>query len=387
MKRNYLRLAAPLERLAANKSKPIPTRLLDRSNLILCCLLNVSYFFDIFKYCMPDPDYLIRLASQIDATLDSGLTGIDVSYGDNSYEAVLSRNKVTLAPSAYELDTLDWVFCCLTGVGGGVLDLTRTIDANLTNEELHQKFDKLSSDYLKKVIGIDGKAAIDNIRGGPLHRIVGPTHDLSRFFEAVKDIMKGEFHANVRGTNFIETFHSSASKSPYVQIDGPVDAAIVLLLHMIGDFFSKTSLPIPGRSKLAESEYKEIVKEVFAEYRNGGNLRKLVSEFLSNVTGTILIALVLRLYRYMRIAIERRSMPGLSLKDDDKFHVLDRNAQTISFVISVGKAAFTSNPLALNYTGFVQIIRSGAAINRISTGEQAFLNDKLVALDARIRSL
>ena len=40
----------------------------------------------------------------------------------------------------------------------------------LENENLHQKFDHLSKDYLKKVTGSGGAAAIDNFKGGPLHR-------------------------------------------------------------------------------------------------------------------------------------------------------------------------------------------------------------------------
>lgn len=336
---------------------------------------------------MTQQDELLRLASQIDATLDSGLTGQDVQYSDMSFESILKRNGIELEPSAYELDTLDWVFCCITGVGCGVLDLTRKLDAGLQNDALHDKFDKLSKTYLEKITGGKGGAAIDNIKGGPLHRLVGPTHDLSRFFEAIGHIMNGEFHSNVLGKEFLSTVYGGNSQTPYVKIESPVDAAIILFLHLIGDFFSKTSLPIPGRTRLAETECKEVVKQVFAEYRNGGNLRKLVAECLSNLSGTVLIAIVLRLYRYMRIAIERRSMPGLTLKNDPKFHVLDRNAQTISFVISVGKAAFMSNPFALNYTGFVQIIRSGAAINRISTNEQTQLLSRIELITDRIKEL
>lgn len=336
---------------------------------------------------MTAPSALIRLASQIDATLDSGLTGKEMSYHDSTFEEILLRNDVALAPCAYELDAIDWTFCCIAGIGGGVLDLSRSFDSALHSEDLHGKFDKLSKQYLKRITGSDGAAAIDNIKGGRLHRMVGPTHDLSRFFESIANIMKGEFHASVKGNKIVETVYRSGSTNPYSEIDSPVDAAIVLILHLIGDFFSKTSLPIPGRTFIAESEKTEIVAEVFAEYRNGGNLRKLVAEFFSNFTGTVLIAIVLRLYRYVRIAVERRSVHSLSLKEDAKFQVLDRNAQTMSFVISTGKAAFTSNPMAVNYAGFIQIVRRGAAINRISVNEQAVLLKKIGALEERIRNL
>lgn|GEM_PF-2689443 len=330
---------------------------------------------------------LIRLAGKIDATLDSALTGKEVSYEDSSWDDFFDRNGIKVPRSNYDLDLLDWVICSIAGVGCGVLDLSRQYANVLHSEGAHQKFDTLSKEYLRKVTGSDGIATIDNIKGGPLHRLVGPSHDLSRFMEAIGQIMKGEFRSNVMGKEFVSNVYGGRSSTPYLKIESPTDAAVVLILHLIGDFFSKTSLPIPGRTKIAESEIQAVVKNVFDEYRNGGNLRLLVSEFLSNLTGALLITIVLRLYRYFRIAIETRSMSGLSMKDDLKFHVLCRNAQSMSFVISVGKAAFSTNPLALNYMNFIQIVRNGAAINRISKVEQEKLLTHIDGISRRIEDL
>jgi hypothetical protein len=330
---------------------------------------------------------LMLLVSQIDATLDSGLTGKEVSYNDASWDDFYKRNGIALPVSEYDLDTIDWTFCCLTGIGCGVLDLSRQCASVLENENVHKKFDEMSKDYLQKVTGSKGSAAIDNHKGGPLHRLVGPSHDLSRFLETIGNLVKGEFHANVEGNTIIATAYSGRSTTDYLKIDSPADAAVVLILHLIGDFFSAMSLPIPGRTKIAESDVQQVVKDVFDEYRSGGNLRKLVSEFLSNIAGAVLIPIVLRLYRYVRIAIEKRSVPKLSLKNDGKFHLLARNAQTISFTISIGRAAFTQNPLALNYLNFVQIVRNGAAINRITKGEQERLLANISNLSRRIEEL
>lgn len=335
---------------------------------------------------MGTEDALIRLAGQIDAGLDSALTGQEVSYDDSSWNEILDRNGIEV-PSSDELDPLDWAVCCIAGVGCGVLDLSKQYANALHNESAHQKFDTLSKEYLRKVTGSDGTAAIDNIKGGPLHRLVGPSHDLSRFMEAIGQMMKGEFRSNVMGKEFVSNVYGGRSYTPYLKIHSPADAAVVLILHLIGDFFSKTSLPIPGRTRIAESEIQTVVKNVFDEYRNGGSLRLLVSEFLSNITGALLIPIVLRLYRCVRVAIETKSMPGLSLKHDIKFHVLCRNAQSMSFVISAGRAAFTSNLLVLNYMNFVQIVRNGAAINRISKEEQEKLLANIDAISRRIEEL
>lgn len=67
-------------------------------------------------------------------------------------------------------------------------------------------------------------------------------------------------------------------------------------------------------------------------------------------------------------------LKNLRLKNDLKYNLLLRNANSIAFILSLGKAAFTNNMLAVNYINFIQIIRSGSSINRLSLIEQ----DKLL---------
>lgn len=265
-----------------------------------------------------------------------------------------------------------------------MLDLTKSFSEAMTNEGLHQKFDRLSKDYVKKVTGDKGITAIDNCIGGDVHRLVGPGHDLTRFFETIGQMMRGEFRSNIRGVEYIANRYR-AGCTDYLRIDDPVDAATILILHLIGDFFSKQSLPIPDRTRLTESENKEVISTVFKEFRNSNSLRTQVASFLSNMSGALFISLVLRLYRYMDLFVVEGQRPGLGqlkLGDDLKYHLLHRNAQTIASVISTGKAAFSGNPANVNYPSFTQVIRSGASINRLTRMEQ----DRLLASFSGIRN-
>jgi len=323
---------------------------------------------------------LVAHASALDLMLDNVMGDQRPAIAVTSFEDILERNGVQFDGYA-SLDTRSNVVSMAVGLVGGVLDLTKTYQKGLYNEDLHQKFDAISKDYIKQITGQSGIAAIDNHRGGAFHRLIGPAHDLSRFFEAVGQIMNGQFESN-----FGDIFKAAKSYrdgcSEYLAINDPVEATVVLLLHLIGDFFSSQSLPIPGRTSLAEVHDVEVYKAVITEFKAGGNLRGLVSSFLSTMSGTVLIAIVARLYRYYMIfAVERSpmSLKALSLKDDLVFHVMQRNAQTVSFVVSVAKASFSGNPMDINYTGFIQIMRSGASVNRISSEEHRLLESRLQA--------
>src|SRR5690606_4460909 len=149
-----------------------------------------------------------------------------------------------------------------------------------------------------------------------------------RFFEAIRQIMKGEFRAEYLGRLFLDTSYGKGT-AEYLKIESPVDAAFILILHLIGDFFSKMSLPIPGRSEAIKTDDKEIYKEIIREYmgheRDGQviqrpeNLRTQISRLLSNFTGSILISVVLRIYRYFSIFLLEKqsfSLSGLKLSDD-----------------------------------------------------------------------
>jgi len=333
----------------------------------------------------------LSLAAQINAKLNDALNeGAYYEQDVRTWNEILRRNGAPPIASRFDMSSLDHVVYCLFGVVGGVLDLTRTFSSSMTSESLHNKFDQLSKSYIEKVTGSEGIAAIDNIKGGgTTHRLFGPGHDLARLLVTLGQIRKGEYHAIVRGVETIATSYRPGGE-PYIKIENPFDALVVLLLHLLGDFFSDLSLPIPGRTKRVESEVIEVVREVVREYREGGNFRQQIAQVTSGMTGAALILLALRLYRYFDLALEKRRQfrfKDFGLASDIKYHLLVRNAQAIAFTISIGKAAFTGSVLDVNYTSFLSIVRSGAAINRLSMVEQDRLYTEFRTLRCQIEEL
>jgi hypothetical protein len=334
----------------------------------------------------------LKLAGELNTTLDDAL-GVEAIDRQNAttWDEILRRNGALPVVSRFESSVQDQVVCCLFGVAGGVLELTKTYSNAMTNESVHTQFDVLSKKYIEKLTGKSGIAAIDNIKGGgTTHRLFGPAHDLSRLLETLGQIRRGEYEALVRGVRTVTTSYRPGG-SEYIKIESPLDALIVLLLHLLGDFFSQESLPMPGRTRRAESEAIEVVRGIVKEYREGGNLRQQVAKLGSGITGAALILIALRLYRYFDLAFEK-GLEHLQLKDlrlasDIKYHLLIRNAQSIAFVISAGKAGFTGNVLDVNYLSFLSIVKSGATINRLSAVEQDRLYAEFTTLRRQAEGL
>lgn len=333
---------------------------------------------------------LLRQADDLDRELDAVLGTQQASARDvATWSDILANNGVE-PRCVPQLTLQDQAISCIVGVAGGVLDLTQSFKSRMKNESVHQRFDQLSKDWLKRVTGEDGIAAIDNQRGGPsAHRLIGPAHDLSRFFEAIGQITKGEFRSSFGGVEKIVSSYGPNS-ADYVKVENPVDAAILLILHLIGDFFSAQSLPLPGRTQQAETRQVEIYRKIVSDFREGRNLREQVAGFLSNLSGTVLISITLRLYRYFVMFVMERQQVELRrfrLADDELYHLLHRDAQMIAFGISVGKTCFTQNLIDVNYTSFIQFVRSGVAIQRISARELERLDGEFQELVQKIEAI
>lgn len=180
----------------------------------------------------------IEKANNIDLILSNAIreNELDTIKEELTWNLILKRNGIEPPKSQFDLSIFDHFIYSITGLIGGIIDLTKNISDSLNNETIHNSFDKQSKKYIKQITGQDGIAAIDNKLGGDTHRLIGPSHDLARFSEAVNQIMKGKFHSNVHGVGKILDRYSKNS-SKYLKIKDPIDAAFVLFLHIIGDFF------------------------------------------------------------------------------------------------------------------------------------------------------
>jgi hypothetical protein len=278
----------------------------------------------------------------------------------------------------------------VVGLMGGLLDLRPQFNNAMTDEDRHQELDAAFKKRLRKATGERGTVAIDNAMGGADHRLAGATHDLFRLFKTVQLVRRGEFEAAVKG---VATRRSSyrAGFPDYLKIESGGEALVLVLMHWAADFFSARSLPIPGWSKLAEIDNKELVTWLFKVYREGANLRALISQFLSNMSGLALISLLLHLYRYIDMFWITKdaasSTGGLNLSRDFRFRLMSRDANLVALSITTGHAALTQNFLNWNYMAMIKFFSDARVVQSILDEHHQELDrqtDQLLAeLEAR----
>lgn len=264
------------------------------------------------------------------------------------------------------LRTPDHLASILSGLAGGFLDLRPQIAASLTSEEMHQRIDAAYKEKVKQIIGREGTLAIDNVMGGPDHRMVGPTHDVFRLFQTIQLVRRGKFESAVKGV----LKHKDSYRDglpPYLQVEKAADALVLVLMHWVADFFSSRSLPLPGWSKLAEVDNREFVDWLFKAYREGANLRTTVSQFLSNLSGLALISILLHIYRYIDMfwITERVEISTLSLSRDLRFRWMTRNANLTALGVSTGNTIITQNLFNLNYMAMIKFFADARVVESI----------------------
>ena len=141
-----------------------------------------------------------------------------------------------------------------------------------------------------------------------LHRQLGPSHDLFRMKETI-DLLNGKkSDFPLWGTTITKILGSgnpqaSVLRSPgmslmeFIAFGGfkiPNDPQAELWHHMLADFFTKTSLPIPGSTYIADHS-KELAKLMFGMYDSGFNLKSL----LSNSLGFVILQMLLHSYAFI----------------------------------------------------------------------------------------
>lgn len=135
-----------------------------------------------------------------------------------------------------------------------------------------------------------------------LHRQIGPGHDLGRFKEAL-DLMSGKkTDFPLWGKTIAEqtggTLHAGNMRvDDFLACGGfkiPEDPKAELMNHLLVDFFTKTSLPLPFSSYIADHS-QTMAKIMMGMYGNGLNLKTLVG----NVSSIALLQLVTHSYAYL----------------------------------------------------------------------------------------
>lgn len=208
-----------------------------------------------------------------------------------------------------------------------------------------------------------------------LHRQIGPGHDLGRFKEAL-DLMFGKTDDFPLWGKNISDYTGGALHSGNIKLDSflktggfkiPKDPKAELINHLIIDFFTKTSLPIPFSSYLADnSEF--MGKLMISMYGNGLNLKNLVGS-LSSVA---VIQLVTHSYAFLfkalsssnfvtrikeansleefKVAIDSLSNEYMLYIESKEFQVIQMIAHGASFLVDT-----TITTASQNYTGILSL--------------------------------
>ena len=135
-----------------------------------------------------------------------------------------------------------------------------------------------------------------------LHRQIGPGHDLGRFNEAL-DLMSGKkTDFPLWGKTIAEqtggTLHAGNMRvEDFIARGGfkiPDDPKAELMNHLLIDFFTKTSLPLPFTSYIADHS-QAMAKIMMGMYGNGLNMKSLVG----NVSSIAMLQLITHSYAYL----------------------------------------------------------------------------------------
>lgn len=135
-----------------------------------------------------------------------------------------------------------------------------------------------------------------------LHRQIGPGHDLGRFKEAL-DLISGKTKDFPLWGKTIAEQTGGVLHAGNMRVDDflahggfkiPEDPKKELLNHLLIDFFTKTSLPIPFTSYIADHS-QSMAKIMMGMYDNGLNLKNLVG----NVSSSALLHIIICSYVYL----------------------------------------------------------------------------------------
>lgn len=247
-----------------------------------------------------------------------------------------------------------------------------------------------------------------------LHRQIGPGHDLGRFKEAL-DLMSGKTDDFPLWGKNISDYTGGVLHSGNIKVDEflktggfkiPADPKAELINHFVIDFFTKTSLPIPFSSYLADnSEF--MGKLMISMYGDGLNLKNLVG----NLSSVAVIQLITHSYAFLfkalsssdfvnnikqasnvdnfKSAVELLSNDYKLYVESKEFQVIQMIAHGASFLVDTAITATSQNYtgiLALDYgslfilgSSSIKYIASGMADYRVAMEGVAKINQSIEA--------
>lgn len=200
--------------------------------------------------------------------------------------------------------------------------------------------------------------------GGPGHRVRSAGHDVGRPFEALSQIRDGQFRGWTwdYGKRTLVTQHGLRG-STYVPVDDPVEALVLWLKHLVADFVTSTSLPLPGWSRLYELPYRDVRKMAHDLYLGsrgapGLNLRSMI---LSKTFPVITTELLVRVRVHWRAHELRQDFALLPTEERlrDEMLLAGHVLTGAGVLGKVAWACHTSGPLGIRHLNLPVLVQAG----------------------------
>lgn len=206
-----------------------------------------------------------------------------------------------------------------------------------------------------------------------LHRQIGPGHDLFRFKEAIELMAGQRKDFPLWGRTIVEHMEAPLHGGRVTDFRGfkiPGDPVKEFWHHMLIDFFTKRSLPIPGSTWLADHS-QPMARAMLKMYDEGLNLKNALGNFF----GFALVELIIHGYTFLFRAAPRvgfstsplhiERLPTLietyrAMTRENEFHVMMMVAHGASFMvdslITVGTKSY-GGLFQLNYLSLLAFSR------------------------------
>lgn len=177
--------------------------------------------------------------------------------------------------------------------------------------------------------------------GGGDHRGRTFGHDLIMFPLAIYMLCSGKFIDGHYEDNILKFVVSELNQrgNGYEALNFD-EAIIAYLTHMIADFFSAKSVPIPGFSLLTHFPQREIRKFANDLYKDGLNLRNLVMQGVP-IAATELLMIIYTSLRYKDSCFSKESIKNKK----EKLLLISHGIAT---AVNTGKVIITKEPTSLN---------------------------------------
>ncbi len=213
-----------------------------------------------------------------------------------------------------------------------------------------------------------------------LHRQLGPSHDVFRFKETLEILKGNKTDFELWDTTIGKILGSGNPRAAILRAKGmklekflelggfklPLDPKAELINHLLADFFTKTSLPIPGSTYVSDHS-KELAKLMFGMYDRGFNLKSLIG----NSLGFIILQLIIYSYTFIfkvsynsgfdfnNVTIDSISgllKKGWAYRSTNEFHAMMMLGHGSSFLVDTLITTGSQNYMGLFQLNFASLM-------------------------------